>query len=86
MDTMPTYDDDDSTEDSTEVDYDYIYNVNSNKLPSLVELYDFCIEPSVCDTFWYFVPLFLVTFGCNFAARLSQYKPLIFEFSPVNIS
>lgn len=67
------YDDDNEcgdqcfTENTDDLDYEYALEQET-----LFELYNYCISPTLNDTFWYLVPLILASAICNIAARISK--------------
>lgn len=54
-------------ENSEDLDYDYFYYQES-----LFERYQNCVHPTLNDTFFYIIPLFLVSVTCNIAAGISK--------------
>ncbi|KAL7289253.1 protein-serine O-palmitoleoyltransferase porcupine [Trichogramma pretiosum] len=82
MDLMPMYDDDsecagDQQCFSTNMDdYDYEY---VQEQESLVELYQYCISPTLNDTLWYLIPLTIASFTCNVAARINYIPHKMFH-------
>ena len=70
MDSILMYDDDNECGgDQCFADYDDEYFQNQE---SVVELYQYCISPTLNNTFWYLVPLILVSLSCNIVARIRK--------------
>jgi hypothetical protein len=72
MDSASMYDDNECgdqcfTENPDDLDYDF---VNDQETP--LELYHYCILPTLKDTIWYLIPLIVASFICNIAARVSE--------------
>ncbi|OXU22032.1 hypothetical protein TSAR_012511 [Trichomalopsis sarcophagae] len=80
MDSIPMYDDDNEcgdqcfTENTDDLDYEY-----PPEQETLLELYNYCISPTLYDTFWYLVPLIVASSICNIAARISHIPHKVFH-------
>ncbi|XP_011497732.1 PREDICTED: protein-cysteine N-palmitoyltransferase porcupine [Ceratosolen solmsi marchali] len=79
MDSVSMYDDNECgdqcfTENTEDLDYDFVYDQETP-----LELYHYCIFPTVKDTIWYLVPLIVASLICNVAARISQLPHNVFH-------